>query len=68
MQQEDDKLKVQYNKKVHSRDIGTLWALAYYALLDNGMEGKLAAMQERIKKSPTQPETLKIIQDYVKFV
>jgi hypothetical protein len=66
--EDENKLKVPYAKKISTTDLGLIWAAAYYALKDNGMNFVLEDMQNQLAKSETQQQSLKIIQQFVKFV
>lgn len=66
--QDDNRLEVPYAGKVSTTDLGLVWAAAYYALKDNGMNFALEDMQNQLAKSETPQQSIKIIQQFVKFV
>lgn len=65
---DDKKLKVPYSGKIVAKDLGLIWATAYYALKDSGMSHVLDNMQNQLDNSKTPQESIKIIQQFVKFV
>ena len=64
---EDSRVPVFFSKKVSTAYIGELYGLAINALKQAGKSRELAEMKERINRSGSAAETLKIMQVYVRF-